>query len=74
MQETQILSTLPGDRAATAFTARSSVPAGRALVFDACHAGVVLRAVMFVEVVLAVGVLYGAENLSDWPPRRRWPC
>ncbi|MDP2771885.1 MAG: histidine kinase [Giesbergeria sp.] len=69
MQETQILSTLPGDRAATAFTARSSVPAGRALVFDACHAGVVLRAVMFVEVVLAVGVLYGAENLSDWVAR-----
>ena len=57
MQETQILSTLPGDPSTTAFTARSSLPAGRALVFDACHAGVVLRAVMFVEVVLAVGVL-----------------
>lgn len=69
MQETQILSTLPGDRAATAFTARSSLPAGRALVFDACHAGVVLRAVMFVEVVLAVGVLYGAESPSDWLAR-----
>ena len=69
MQETQILSTLPGDPPTTAFTARSSVPAGRALVFDACHAGVVLRAVMFVEVVLAVGVLYGAENLSDWVAR-----
>ena len=69
MQETQILSTLPGDPPTTAFTARSSVPAGRALVFDACHAGVVLRAVMFVEVVLAVGVLYGAENLPDWVAR-----
>ncbi|MCO5111335.1 MAG: histidine kinase [Burkholderiaceae bacterium] len=69
MQETQILSTLPGAGATTAFTARSSLPAGRALVFDACHAGVVLRAVMFVEVVLAVGALYGAESPSDWLAR-----
>ena len=69
MQETQILSTLPGDRAATAFTARSSVPAGRALVFDACHVGVVLRAVLFVEIVLGVGALYGASTPLEWLAR-----
>ncbi len=40
--------------------------AGRALVFDACHVGVVLRAVLFVETVLAVGVLYGARTPQGW--------
>jgi len=35
-------------------------------VFDACHVGVVLRAVLFVECVLAVGCLYGAGNWRDW--------
>jgi two-component system sensor histidine kinase AlgZ len=59
MQETQILSTLPGPPA----------PALRALVFDACHVGVVLRAVLFVEAVVAVGALYGAEGPLDWLAR-----
>ena len=46
--------------------AGSGAGAGRALVFDACHVGVVLRAVLFVETVLAVGVLYGARTPQDW--------
>ena len=37
-----------------------------ALVFDACHVGVVLRAVLFVELVLAVGALYGADTPAGW--------
>lgn len=65
MQETQILSTLPD----TPATARQALTAGRALVFDACHAGVVLRAVLFVEAVIAVGALFGADSPPDWLAR-----
>jgi len=36
-------------------------------VFDVCHAGVALRAVLFVHAVVAVGVLFNAAaNLSAW--------
>ena len=35
-------------------------------VFDVCHAGVVLRAVLFVHAVVAVGVLFNAANLRGW--------
>ena len=38
----------------------------RRLVFDACHVGVVLRAVLFVESVLAVGAMFGASGFMDW--------
>ena len=52
MKDTQILST---------FQERSSDPVGsarpRPLVFDACKLGVVLRAVLFVEAVVAVAAL-----------------
>jgi two-component system sensor histidine kinase AlgZ len=36
------------------------------LVFDACHVGVVLRAVLFVELVVAVGTLFVSANPADW--------
>ena len=39
------------------------------LVFDACHVGVVLRAVLFVEIVLGVGAMYGASTLLEWLAR-----
>ena len=39
---------------------------GSALVFDACQIGVVLRAVMCVELAVAVGVLYGSRDFVDW--------
>ena len=38
----------------------------QALVFDACHAGVVLRAVLFVQAVVAVAALYAAEGFTPW--------
>jgi two-component system, LytTR family, sensor histidine kinase AlgZ len=41
-------------------------PARSDLVFDACHIGVVLRAVLFVELVVAVGVVYVAQDVVDW--------
>ena len=44
-------------------------PLARALVFDACHVGVVLRAVLFVEAVVAVGAMFGAATPLDWLTR-----
>ena len=38
----------------------------RVLVFDACQVGVGLRAVLFVEAVVGVGAMFGADTLSDW--------
>lgn len=35
-------------------------------VFDVCHVGVVLRAVLSVNVVVAVGVLFGARDFAHW--------
>jgi len=50
-------------------SAKSSARVKRALVFDACHVGVVLRAVLFVECVLAVGCLYGVGHWRGWLER-----
>lgn len=67
MKDTQILSAfqeLPTTPPA------SPVPRpARVLVFDACHVGVVLRAVLFVETVVAVGALFGALGFVDWVTR-----
>ena len=41
----------------------------RALLFDACQAGVILRAVLFVEVAVAVAALFGAQDGWDWLTR-----
>jgi two-component system sensor histidine kinase AlgZ len=38
----------------------------RVLVFDACHVGVIMRAVLFVEATLMIGAMYGAINMADW--------
>ena len=59
MKDSQILS---------AFSDLSAPPAAprRALVFDACHVGVILRAVLFVEAVMSVGAMFGAASARDW--------
>ncbi|WP_332814999.1 sensor histidine kinase [Ramlibacter sp.] len=45
-------------------------PASRqVLLFDACQVGVVLRAVLFVEAVMAVGAMFGADGLREWLAR-----
>lgn len=62
MDDSQILSAfqeVPGQR-------RLPAAPPRALVFDACQVGVVLRAVLFVEAVLAVGAMFGAAGFTDW--------
>ena len=37
-----------------------------AAVFDVCHVGVVLRAVLFVHGVLAIGTAFAARGFGDW--------
>jgi two-component system, LytTR family, sensor histidine kinase AlgZ len=61
MKDSQILSAFPD-----AHVQASPPPPQRALVFDACHVGVILRAVLFVETVMAAGAMFGAANVSDW--------
>jgi two-component system sensor histidine kinase AlgZ len=41
-------------------------PAQRPSVFDACHIGVVLRAVLFVEAVVAVAMLFHSDSVPQW--------
>ena len=41
----------------------------RRLVFDACHVGMVLRAVLFVEAVVGIGAMFGASTFFDWLTR-----
>ena len=61
MKDTQILSAF--HETAPAF---SSQGVGPVLVFDACHVGVVLRAVLFVEGVVAVGAMFGSSTAMGW--------
>jgi two-component system sensor histidine kinase AlgZ len=39
------------------------------LIFDACQVGVVLRAVLFVEAIVAVGALFFSDDWLDWTGR-----
>src|SRR5512133_1746288 len=66
MKEPQILSVFHDDAAAWA---RNAAPPPVALVFDACHVGVVLRAVLFVQAVMAVAAMFGAVTVMDWVTR-----
>lgn len=70
MQKLRILSTPPwrtGPAPADAPARPGSAAA--VLVFDACHVGVVLRAVLAVEAVAAVALLFAAPTLMDWLQR-----
>lgn len=57
MKDSEILST---------FLEPDAQPAAPALVFDACQLGVVVRAVLFVELVLAIGALFGVASPAEW--------
>ncbi|ROZ72751.1 sensor histidine kinase [Ramlibacter sp. WS9] len=61
MKDSQILSAFQE----TTLPVAPARPA-RALVFDACHIGVVLRAVLFVEVVMSIGAMFGAAGPAEW--------
>ena len=60
MKDSQILSAFMEE------PARRPPKAQRVLVFDACHVGVIMRAVLFVEATLMTGAMYGAANPMDW--------
>ena len=66
MKDSEILSTF--QELAPESSATASKPAA-ALVFDACHVGVMLRAVLFVEAVVAVGAMFGSATFLDWLTR-----
>ena len=66
MQNTQILSPRPTPLPEPA---PRGAALGRALVFDACQVGVVLRAVLFVEAVVGVGAMFGAGSPGEWLAR-----
>jgi two-component system sensor histidine kinase AlgZ len=64
MNDSQILSTFQDS------TVRlPPAPAREVLVFDTCRAGVVLRAVLFVEVAVAVVALFDSEGAAAWVGR-----
>ena len=69
MKDTQILSTFQDLPPATAPGLSDSQPEKANLVFDACQTGVVLRAVLFVEVCVSVVVGFAAQNFTDWVVR-----
>ena len=52
------------DVAAGAMPARPA--AGSGSVFDVCHAGVVLRALLFVHAAVGVGVAFEARSIGGW--------
>ncbi len=49
-----------------------AAPSMRTSMFDACHVGVVLRAVLFVEVVAGVVAMFSAGQPMDWLMRFAW--
>jgi len=61
MKDTQILSAFHELPSGT-----EELPPAPALVFDACHMGVVLRAVLFVELSVAAVVMFFTQSLLDW--------
>ena len=68
MKDTQILSSFQESAPQTP----AALSGGRAFVFDACHVGVVLRAVLFVQAVMAVGAMFGTA--AFWTGWRAWRC
>lgn len=64
MQETHTLSSFD-----TLADPDAPTRVARALVFDACQVGVILRAVLFVELAVAVAALFGAQGAADWLTR-----
>jgi two-component system sensor histidine kinase AlgZ len=64
MEDTQILSTLHDLE-----PQREAARTDTVLVFDACQLGVVLRAVLFVEVAIATVALFDSHSLLDWLAR-----
>jgi two-component system sensor histidine kinase AlgZ len=65
MNDTEILSAF-ADTTMDGAHAANGLPVDRSQIFDACHVGVVLRAVVLVQLVLAVVSLFGADSAGAW--------
>ena len=70
---TMTLSTDPSKFDETAYPPSSLSPEEAAMrlpvrpsMFDACHVGVVLRAVLFVQAVVGVGAMFAVDDFVDW--------
>jgi two-component system, LytTR family, sensor histidine kinase AlgZ len=69
MKDSRILSSFQPPPPAQGTRARAPMPAvatERDVVFDTCTAGVVLRAVLFVQAIVVVAGLFGARTVWDW--------
>lgn len=69
MRDSRILSTfqdLPHTQGALPLSDMPEVVRERELVFDTCRVGVVLRAVLLVEAIVAVGALFGSHTVWAW--------
>lgn len=72
MHKPQILSSqLPSSETSAATTPQPGA-ALPVLIFDACHLGVVLRAVLGVEITLAIAALYTSPNVGEWLLHSAW--
>ncbi|MBV5299609.1 MAG: histidine kinase [Rhodoferax sp.] len=65
MKDSQILSVFQ-ESAAPAPGVGQAARLPDALVFDACHVGVVLRAVLFVQAVVGVAAMFGSQTPLQW--------
>lgn len=65
MEDSQILSTFH-EASPVSGNPASARPGVDVLVFDACHVGVVLRAVLFVEAVVAVATMFVSNTSLQW--------
>jgi two-component system sensor histidine kinase AlgZ len=66
MKDSQILSVFQESTTQGLATGMSNP---QVLVFDACQVGVVLRAVLFVQAVVAVAAMFGTDTLLEWLTR-----
>lgn len=72
MHKPQILSTRKPLTAFSDATTPQSDAALPVLIFDACHLGVVLRAVLAVEIALGLAALYTSPSASEWLLHTAW--
>ena len=72
MHKPQILSSQTPFAESSGTTTPQPGSAPPVFTFDACHFGVVLRAVLGVEVALAVAALYTSSSFTDWLLQTAW--
>ena len=66
MHKTEILSSQWPPTQPMLETTPETMQGRSVLIFDACHLGVVLRAVLGVEITLAVAAMYASPNAWEW--------